>query len=187
DGTLAAYSRARTSAGPASKAVLKSSRFRGREEYGSASQLGQNPVVLWSSTRFPLRPPKPDICDAHRRSPEDPAQRRAPPGWKFAPQSSLGRPRSRLLLIAQAAADFASTPRVFSSYRFSARVIKRGRPPVGPSRGAVVPLRPARALRPGADSPARRQRAPPAKFDTTKRRNRECRSERCRQHRRGPF
>ena len=38
------------------KAVLKSSRFRGREEYGSASQLGQNPVVLWASTRFPLRP-----------------------------------------------------------------------------------------------------------------------------------
>src|SRR5262245_38511948 len=41
---------------PASKAVLKSSRFRGREEYGSASQLGQNPVVLWASTRFLLRP-----------------------------------------------------------------------------------------------------------------------------------
>src|SRR5215831_20266654 len=47
-------------------------------------------------------PPKPDICDAHRRSPEDPAQRRAPPGWKFAHQSSPGRPRSRLLLIARA-------------------------------------------------------------------------------------
>ena len=41
DGTLAACSHARTSARPASKAVLKSSRFRGREEYGSASQLGQ--------------------------------------------------------------------------------------------------------------------------------------------------
>ena len=59
DGTLAACSHARTSARPASKAVLKSSRFRGREEYGSASQLGQNPVVLWSSTRFPLRPQNP--------------------------------------------------------------------------------------------------------------------------------
>ena len=45
--------------------------------------------------------PKPDICDAHRRSPEDPAQRRVPPGWKFAHQSSPGRPRSRLLLIAR--------------------------------------------------------------------------------------
>src|SRR5215472_19359663 len=48
-----------TSARPASKAVLKSSRFRGREEYGSASQLGQNPIVLWSSTGFPLRPQNP--------------------------------------------------------------------------------------------------------------------------------
>src|SRR5262249_4821320 len=34
DGTLAAWSQPRTSARPASKAVLKSSRFRGREEYG---------------------------------------------------------------------------------------------------------------------------------------------------------
>jgi|SRR4029453_13497559 hypothetical protein len=42
DGTLAACPHARTSARPASKAVLKSSRFRGREEYGSASQLGQD-------------------------------------------------------------------------------------------------------------------------------------------------
>src|SRR5262249_27145052 len=41
DGTLAACSHARTSARPASKAVLKPSRFRGREEYRSASQLGQ--------------------------------------------------------------------------------------------------------------------------------------------------
>src|SRR6516165_4216947 len=41
DGTLAACFHARTSARPASMAVLKSSRFRGREEYGSASQLGQ--------------------------------------------------------------------------------------------------------------------------------------------------
>src|SRR5262249_15577344 len=36
DGSLAACSHGRTSARPASKAVLKSSRFRGREEYGSA-------------------------------------------------------------------------------------------------------------------------------------------------------
>jgi hypothetical protein len=42
DGTLTACPHARTSARPASKAVLKASRFRGREEYGSASQLGQN-------------------------------------------------------------------------------------------------------------------------------------------------
>src|SRR5215813_11747534 len=66
DGTLAARSDARTSARPASKAVLKSSRFRGREEYGSASQLGQNPVVLWSSTRIQLRPQNPTSA---RRAP----------------------------------------------------------------------------------------------------------------------
>jgi len=40
--------------------------------------------------------------------------------------------------------NITSSPRVFCSYRFFARVNKRGRPPVGPTRGAVVPLRPTR-------------------------------------------
>src|SRR5215510_3434297 len=110
DGTLAACSHARTSARPASKAVLKSSRFRGREEYGSASQLGQNPVVLWSSTRFPLRPQNPTsamptdaalkiLLNAERRQ-----------DGSLLTRASPGRPRSRLLLIAR------DNPRVFWCY-----------------------------------------------------------------------
>src|SRR5262249_40723511 len=141
DGTLAACSHARTSARPASKAVLKSSRFRGREEYGSASQLGQNPVVLWSSTGFPLRPQNPASAMPTDAALKNPAQRRAPPGWKFAHQSSPGRPRSRLLLIARAVQkwicsrqtsaatnrkteNITSFPRVCCSYRFFARILR---------------------------------------------------------------
>ena len=70
----------------------------------------------------------------------------------------------------------------FFSNRFSTRVYKEIDPPPGPSQGAVVPLRPAQALHPGA------HRAPePSAHDrrnsfAEKLSNRECRSEGCRQH-----
>src|SRR5262245_29698263 len=50
---------------PLQRQSLKSSRFRGREEYGSASQLGQNPVLLWSSQDFRFAP-TPDISASSR-------------------------------------------------------------------------------------------------------------------------
>src|SRR5262245_17597173 len=54
--------------------------------------------------------------------------------------------------------NITSSPRVFCSYIIFAGVIKRDRGGVGPSRGAVVPLRPTRGPPPWCRLSARRQR-----------------------------
>src|SRR5215831_11367294 len=78
--------------------------------------------------------------------------------------------------------NFSNTPRVFSSYRFSAHLYKSIEGGLGHAHQGVVhpmPTRPLCRQRPNA---ARRARERSAQFVAEKLSNRECRAEECRQH-----
>ena len=77
---------------------------------------------------------------------------------------------------------FLQHPREFSfPNRFSTHSYKKIAPPACPSGPGDGHPKPTRPLCPGAVSPARRQRDVTRTFEREKRRNRECRSEECRQ------
>ena len=79
---------------------------------------------------------------------------------------------------------YPSTPRVFCSYIIFARMLRDQGGGAGPWGYPVGHPKPARSLRPSAAVTNGEPNVDsPAKFDTAKRRNRECRSERCRPHR----